>query len=335
MSKKANPTVIGTFVIMAIGLALAAIITLGNIKFNDKPFHCVLYFPGSLHGLDQSAPVTFRGVQIGKVKEIRLSFDNRINDYTIPVYVEITEKDDGNVPTWDVTASKETARVLIEKGLRAKLKMRSIVTGKLYIDLAFYPQAPIHLQNKPQDSAYLEIPTLPSGLEQITQTIADLPLTELVDKVTLVLDGLDQLLNSNQSKQGVKHLYSSLEKIDSIAAETHSELPQITKKIKESLTAITQLSRTGTSLFSTTEASLAPILDDFGQTLTGMNQAIEVLTIAIVDIQDLVDEDSNFSYDLSQVAQQVQATAQSIQMLTDYLQRYPNALIFGKPEATP
>jgi paraquat-inducible protein B len=335
LSKKANPTVIGTFVIMAIGLALAAIIALGNIKFNDKPFHCVLYFPGSLHGLDQGAPVAFRGVQIGKVKGIRLSFDNKLNDYTIPVYVEITENDEDNVPTWDVAASRETARLLIKRGLRAKLKMRSIVTGKLYIDLAFYPQSPIHLQNKPADSAYLEIPTLPSGLEQITQTIADLPLTELVDKVTLVLDGLDNLLNSNQSKQGIKHLYSSLENIHSITAEAHSELPVITTKLKDSLSAITQLSSAGTSLFSTTEASLEPILDDFGQTLAGINQAIEVLTIAIGDVQELVDEDSNFSYDLSRVAHQVEAAAQSIQMLSDYLQRYPNALIFGKPETTP
>lgn len=335
MSKKANPTVIGTFVIMAICLALVAIITLGNIKFNDKAFHCVLYFPGSLHGLDQGAPVTFRGVQIGKVKGIRLSFDNKLNDYTIPVYIEITEDHEDNVPSWDVTASRQTARLLIEKGLRAKLKMRSIVTGKLYIDLAFYPQSPIHLQNKPADSTYLEIPTLPSGLEQITQTIADLPLTELVDKVTLVLDGLDQLLNSNQSKQGIKHLYSSLENLHSITAKTHSELPEISTKVKDSLSAITQLANAGASLFSTTEASLEPLLDDFGQTLAGMNQAIEVLTLAIGDIQDLVDENSNFSYDLSRVVHQVEAAAQSIQMLTDDLQRYPNALIFGKPETTP
>ena len=325
----------GTFVIMAIGLALTTIIILGNIKFHDNAFHCVLYFPGSLHGLDPGAPVTLRGVQIGKVQKISIDFDQKLSDYTIPVYIEITAKDHDNAPTLDIATTWETAKKMIEKGLRAKLKMRSIVTGKLYIDLAFYPESPINLQNKPIDATYLEIPTLPSGLEQFTQTLADLPLTEMVDKVTLVLNGLDDLLNSKESKIGVKHLYSSLENIDRISAQIDSKLPHVARQLQEGLSAFTELSTTGTSLLTSTETSMEPLFDNLELTLSGINQAIDVLILTIKDVQELVDEDSNFSYDLKRVVNQVESAAQSIQRLTDNLQRYPNSLIFGNPETAP
>ena len=94
MSKKANPTLVGTFVLIAIALTVAAIIIIGNIKFKDNKFRCVAFFTGSLYGLDIGAPVTFRGVTIGRVKEIRINFDKEQNNYIIPVHVDIEQTPD-------------------------------------------------------------------------------------------------------------------------------------------------------------------------------------------------------------------------------------------------
>jgi len=69
LSKKANPTLVGVFVLIALALALVAIVILGKIKLKDNRFRCVAYFTGSLFGLDIGAPVTFRGVTIGRVSE--------------------------------------------------------------------------------------------------------------------------------------------------------------------------------------------------------------------------------------------------------------------------
>ena len=88
MSRKANPTVIGAFVVGAVVIAVAAVIILTGGQLFQKKLDVVMHFDGSVKGLSVGAPVSFRGVQVGTVKgiEIVVSPDQ---DARIPVTVEI------------------------------------------------------------------------------------------------------------------------------------------------------------------------------------------------------------------------------------------------------
>src|SRR5512136_3377298 len=89
MSKQANKTVIGIFVVGAIALVVIAIVVLGSGKFFRKTFKAVCYFEGSVGGLNIGAPVVFRGVKIGSVTDIVLRTNLEKLTFTIPVYIEI------------------------------------------------------------------------------------------------------------------------------------------------------------------------------------------------------------------------------------------------------
>ncbi len=89
MSKQANKTVIGAFVVGAIALAVAAIMIFAGGKFLTRYNTYVMYFPGSVKGLNVGAPVVFRGVKIGSVKTIDLRYDSKTLQVQIPVLVEI------------------------------------------------------------------------------------------------------------------------------------------------------------------------------------------------------------------------------------------------------
>ncbi|WP_028583218.1 MlaD family protein [Desulfogranum mediterraneum] len=338
MSKKANPTLVGSFVLVAIGLALAAIIILGNIKLENKVFPCVLYFPGSLHGLDIGAPVTLRGVRIGTVSRILINFNPRRSDYTIAVYIEVSPnssiREDPAEP-WDQVALAQTTRTMIAKGLRGKLKMRSLVTGKLYIDLAFYPGSELSLHHPDSDPETVEIPTLPSGLEQLTQTLADLPIGQLAKQAGAVLAGLDRILNSNKSKQAQEQVYSSLANLDLLLQELQTTLPASSRQLSEVLTALKQLAREGSSLLKAADATLELAGPKIIHSLEGVDQSVATLLQSLENIQSLVDDGQEYAYDFSRTMRELEAMARSIRFLTDYLQRYPNALIFGPGEETP
>ena len=72
MSRKANPTLIGAFVLGAVVLAIAATLLLaGGSWFGERRQH-VLYFEGAAQGLQVGAPVVFLGVKVGTVKQIQL-----------------------------------------------------------------------------------------------------------------------------------------------------------------------------------------------------------------------------------------------------------------------
>ncbi len=142
MGKKANPTVIGGFVVGAVALAVAGVLVFGSGKFWTTTVPWVSYFPGSVKGLQIGAPVTFRGVKIGQVTNIKATFDIREEPFTIltPVYWDL-EPD--RITTIGISTAEEAkivaeakrpmASMLIKRGLRAQLQLQSFVTGQKFI----------------------------------------------------------------------------------------------------------------------------------------------------------------------------------------------------------
>jgi paraquat-inducible protein B len=76
---------------------------------------------------------------------------------------------------------------LIAAGLRAQLQSQSLLTGLLFVNLDFHPDAPARLVGG--DEPYPEIPTMPSGLEQLQQSAGDVAmrLPALVDQLNGLL----------------------------------------------------------------------------------------------------------------------------------------------------
>ena len=91
MSKKANPTSIGLFIVIGVALGVVGLLLFSSSRLFTRSIKCVLYFHGSLNGLSQGAPVKYRGVTIGSVTKVMIHFNQAIDDYTMPVRVEIRE----------------------------------------------------------------------------------------------------------------------------------------------------------------------------------------------------------------------------------------------------
>jgi hypothetical protein len=143
-----NQAVIGAFVVGAVVLAIIGVIVFGSGKMFQKVNLFVMYFEGSVKGLNIGAPVTFRGVKIGSVVDITLRADPKKMEFRIPVVME-TEK--GKIEkTAEFKGSDEAAlKKLIDLGLRARLDMQSMVTGQLLINLEMLPDEPARLSGTP------------------------------------------------------------------------------------------------------------------------------------------------------------------------------------------
>ena len=85
MMRKVNPTLVGAFVLGAIGLVMAIVILFGGGKLFQPTVPVVMYFEGSVKGLQLGSAITFRGVDVGKITGIQLQYDAGNEKIYIPV----------------------------------------------------------------------------------------------------------------------------------------------------------------------------------------------------------------------------------------------------------
>src|SRR3954466_4259375 len=117
MRKKLSPTLIGAFVLGAIGLLVATIFILGSGKLFLHSRDFVLYFDGSVNGLRVGAPVKFKGVEIGSVKDILLRLGSDMSVQRIPVIIRVdAEKITKRGGRGAVLTDPEVGKALIDQG---------------------------------------------------------------------------------------------------------------------------------------------------------------------------------------------------------------------------
>jgi ABC-type transporter Mla subunit MlaD len=226
MSKKASKTLIGMFVLGAVALVVVAIVVLGSGQLFKRTFTAVCFFEGSVGGLNVGSPVVFRGVKIGSVRNIVLTYDPKDFEIKIPVYIEIdTNLFKSTAPPALRVRPGQNLKLLIERGLRARLEMQSIVTGQLQVSLDFYPEKTATYQG--YDSKYPEIPTIPTPFQVLAKKIEKIPLDEIFEKLLTTIEATQKTIESMDEAIGenstlVYQLNKTLEEVSSLSQSVRS-----------------------------------------------------------------------------------------------------------------
>jgi paraquat-inducible protein B len=323
MKKKISPTIIGAFVLGALGLLVAVILILGSGKLFVQSRDFILYFDSSVNGLRVGAPVKFKGVEIGSVKEILLSLSSDMSVQRIPVVVRIdAEKIKKRGGSSVALTDPEVAKALIDQGLRGQLQMESLVTGLLYVGLDFFPDTPAHfVQSAQENSKYMEIPTIPSIFEQAQDVVSS-----IVARLQEV-DFKSLLTSLEQTSSGVNSLVTSPELKASLQG-----LQKAIPKLEETIVTVRDAAKTLDSNVQTATSDLKQTTSDMRAALKQASDTMKGAEDAIANVKTLVDPDSQTFYELTRSLREVSAAARSMRQLSNYLERNPRALIFGKPE---
>jgi paraquat-inducible protein B len=336
-----NQAVIGAFVVGAVVLAVVGVIVFGTGKVFQEVNRYVMYFEGSVKGLNIGAPVTFRGVKIGSVVEITLRVNPENLKFYIPVVIEINK---GKIEkTAEVTASNEAAlRRLIDRGLRARLDMQSMVTGQLLVNLEMLPAEPAVLSGIAQK--YMEIPTIPSSFEEFTKKIESLPIHEVMNKASASLTAIEAFLENPALTESVNH-------INQAAANAEQLTTMLDQKISPLLDSFQRMADHADQLVLNVNGQVAPLAGEATQTLknvdtaagkighaadafadlsTGAQPTIDNVGQAFANVADLTDPNSTERRELNSMLKALSEAARSIRVFASYLERHPEALIQGK-----
>ena len=321
MSKKANPTYIGLFVVIGLALGVAGLLLFSSSGLFSRSFRCILYFNGSLSGLSQGAPVKFRGVTIGTVAKVMIHSNQTTNDYTMPVIIDIQDNLlQDRLEDTRLFRDRRSFEVAVARGLRGSLEVESLVTGVLYVELGFVTNAPppIFHQLRP---LYVEIPTRPTEIQQLMQNIARVDFNGLEDRLSSLIARLDSTISSLNLGEMSVRVTNLLASINRVVTS-----PEITNTLSSIQTTMAEYRLLAEKLNSRVD----PLAADVTNTLAQANQTLAQLRGAVQDLRGMLAPDSPLQNDLSLALEQLAGAAQSVSSLAEFLERNPNSLLTGR-----
>ena len=305
MSKQANPTLIGIFVAGAVALIVAGILIIsgGKLLLTDKTSY-VLYFKGSVKGLNIGSPVSFRGVNIGTVNDIQLVVNEEASGIRIPVIIEIDNtKFIRPEAGKSLLGDDDRIDMLIDAGLRAQLQLQSLLTGQLFIQIDFLPDTPAELvEQKKSRWALQEIPTIQSPIEKIGKLLEDIPMEKVKEHVLAGIEGIDRLVNSEELHQSISALLAALMDIRHLVANLDQQVEPVATNVnltlKDARNALQKASTTldgvsGTLEHADTTLQSADALFSDEQVLTALDNALNEISSAAYAIRVLAETINN------------------------------------------
>ena len=359
MGSKVNPHSIGAFVMGAVMLVIAGLLFFGGGKFFKETLTYVLFFDGSVQGLNVGAPVMLRGVQVGQVARVEAVFDPK--EFTIQSRVVVTlVRGVVKVRGGPVQDPRQALEGLIQQGMRASLHMQSFVTQVLYVELDFHPDTPI--KRLGLDPTYPELPTIPSDMDQVKSTLQQavaelgkLPLEALLSELLGMLKRVNTLLDVPELQHALVSLndlvtaaQQLLKNADDQVGLLGAKLAGAADSVRMALEAVRVAMVDAQKLFRDVDGQVVPLASSAKETLTTargtLGQAQKSLATltdaatpalkqgekAMGSIASLTGDDSVMLNDLAHTLKALEEAAKSIRILADSLQRHPEALLRGK-----
>jgi paraquat-inducible protein B len=270
----------------------------------------VLFFEGSVRGLQAGAPVEFRGIKVGAVKDVRLEFNSHDASFRIPILIELEPERIIDINGTEVSSPQEIWKTLVDRGLRAQLQTGSLLTGQLFVSLDMRPDTPVRLVNG--GGPHPELPTIPASLEQMTASLQTI--LAKIEKLNVEKLGTELLETMEGAKRFAKGAGDLI---------TKPELQKTVHDLQQSMGSLKGILRN-------LDQRAEPIAANLENALAAGHQALEKLGTTLGVVNDVLKPDSPLQYRMLELGEELTETARSIRILVDLLERNPNSLIFGK-----
>lgn len=325
MSAKTHPRAVGVFVLIAVGLLLTAIVLLGSQGWFVPTNRYSVFFPGSVRGLNRGAEVTFRGVRIGEVVDVRAILTGQPEpliqiEAVLEIRGDVVRVPEGRVNPFRDLSAQAFAEAVIERGLRARMLSASLLTGQRYIELDFLPDQPARFAGL--EPRHPELPTTPTAFEKLGDQaelffdkLAELPLDEMLDDVRAVIQSLRATVDSEE----LRGAFAS-------ADRTMKDLEPTLEQMRETMTRLDDLATAMQAEASRTGEDARQSLESFRATLERAQESL-----ASVDATLGAADDTRLQ--ASRTLAELEETLRVMRNLAEYIQTHPEAFVLGKSGA--
>jgi paraquat-inducible protein B len=350
MSTRANPMVIGAFVVGAVALLLAALLVWGGPGLFRTRLDYVLFFDSAVTGLNKGAPVLASGVKVGEVTDIQIRWGTR---GLVAVYIILEpESVEGIAEGGPRQALEQAVR---EDGLRAQLQMQSFVTGVLFVALDRRPGTVIVLRGL--DPKVPELPTIPADLdvwtaklERLADKIEKVPLDQIGQTTSALLEDVKRLVDSKETQDLFRNTNATMTDARTLVRRVDAQVDPLIAELKGALARLDPVATKAEATLDAAQAAIGdvrPVIENLRHVAAKLDAEAEPLLASIRSTSDTarttlegaqltlgsvdrtLDQDSPLGFELVETMRELRGAAHALRSLADYLERVPDAPIYG------
>lgn len=339
MKRRGNPALLGLFVIAGLALVFVTLFTIAGGDLFARKERAVMYFGGSIYGLQVGAPVVFRGVRLGSVITIGLAQDKARGDVAIPVVAELDlamiRNIQGRGPADDPSRG---LKALVERGLRAELAMQSLLTNQLYIDLDFQPDK--SARTVAIERPETQIPTVATAIQELRAQIDGINVRQLLDDVATIASSARKVVSGPELNQALsdiaivsanlRHITERLDRrVDPLADATRDTLTSTRQAMGELGQAAQRVGDTATRLGDSAERVSGALGPD-APLLKSLRGASDELARSAAALRNATQEDAQLMQNVQRALQDVARASRAVRELADTLDAQPESLLKGR-----
>lgn len=262
------------------------------------------HFAGPIGGLEPGTPVHMKGVQVGRVRDVRLRYIASSATLEAPVTLEIDPRL-LELPVSPATTREELRRAmneamqrLVQKGMRATLSTSLVLPGASAVALETVAAPGTGRLNLSTDPPIIPASSTGSRLEgalasvtSVADTIRGLPLREIAGNLRNASQRADQLLSDPMLDQSLRRLNSSLTEIEKVAVTAGRNVEPLVQSLRNAATAAEG---------------------------------------AALRVEQLAGTSQRQNYDVGELIKELTRAAEAVRALASYLTENPDSLIKGR-----
>ena len=361
MKRRANALRIGLFAIGGLALLVAAVVAVFGGKLFAHTERAVMYFDGSVYGLQVGAPVVFRGVRLGKVVSLGVMHDAATDAFLVPVVAEVDRSliRDPQGRSAGTQAALSLPR-LVQRGLRAQLLTQSLLTGQLYVDLDLAPvaatvsaatttAAPTLPRATPADASprsmagLVEIPTATSGMQSLLGQLQRLDLGGMLSEITGAAASARQLANSPRLHKVLEEFAAAAATLARLAATLERRVGPLadaaqgtladTRRAVGSVDGAADRVSAAADRVGTAAVRVDTLLAPGSPLLASAQRAADELARSAAALRQATAEDAPVMQNVERALHDVSRASRAVRELAELLERQPEALLRGRPVA--
>ena len=320
MATKTSYFLVGLFVFLGLVLGTVLIIWVGASRYFEPGRKYVTFFDESVQGLQKDSIVKYRGVDVGRVEQIRVAPDNRLIE--VVMKIELTED--------------------IRKGMAAELKTAGI-TGIVFVELARID--PGEKVTSPKITFATEHPVIPSRtstmarifakIEEVVEKLKDVDFSGVTDQAKAAGKAAEQFFDGPRTRNLVESLEQASRRIDETIARVDKVLMsdleaagRLIEKIERDLEGARVPERSTELKEVLSEAR--SLLAEARRELQGMKLA-ETGQSAARFVVELEGQQQAMAPAMQETVENLRRTSDELKALIERLRAAPSEVIFGQP----